>query len=56
LKELKVCSAEEGFVESKFREGRLTNGQHSFLAGEQRLDALKGLPVINIETGAAESL
>jgi len=56
LKELKVYSAEEGYVESKFREGLLANGQHSFLAGEQRLAALKGLPVINIETGAAESL
>jgi len=56
LKELKVYSAEEGYVESKFREGRLVNGQHSFLAGEQRLAALKGLPVFNIETGAAESL
>jgi len=56
VKELKVYSAEEGYVESKFREGRLVNGQHSFLAGEQRLSALKGLPVINIETGATESL
>ncbi len=49
-------SIEEGYVESKFREGRMQNGQHSFLAGKDRLKALKGLPVVNVETGATETL
>ena len=49
-------SVEEGYVESKFREGRLQNGQHSYLAGKDRLAALNGLPVINIESGSTETL
>jgi hypothetical protein len=56
LKNLKVHTVEEGYVESKFREGRLQNGQHSFLAGRNRLAALTGLPVVNVETGASETL
>ena len=56
VKDLKVRSVEEGYVESKFREGRLQNGQHSYLAGKDRLAALNGLPVINIESGATETL
>jgi len=56
IKDLKVRTVEEGYVESKFREGRLQNGQHSFLAGKERLAALKGLPVVSVETGATETL
>jgi hypothetical protein len=56
VKDLKVRSIEEGYVESKFREGRLQNGRHSYLAGKNRLAALKGLPVVNVETGATEIL
>jgi hypothetical protein len=56
VKDLKVRSIEEGYVESKFREGRLQNGRHSYLAGKDRLAVLKGLPVVNVETGASETL
>ena len=56
VKDLKVRNVEEGYVESKFREGRLQNGQHSYLAGKDRLKALRGLPVVNVETGATETL
>ena len=56
VKDLKVRTVEEGYVESKFREGRLQNGQHSYLAGRGRIAALKGLPVVNVVTGATETL
>ena len=47
---------ERGFVGSKFRESRDARGRLTFLAGERRLDLIRGLPVFNVETGAIEDL
>lgn len=45
-----------GYVESKFRESRSRSGKLSHLAGANRLDLLRGLPVFNVITGKDEPL
>jgi hypothetical protein len=43
--------AGEGYIQSKFRESRDKNGGFTFLHGDDRLAALKNLPVVDLETG-----
>ena len=52
----KPLSIEEGYVESKFRESRDKNHRLTFIAGEKRLDLIKGLPVYNVEKGRVEKI
>ncbi len=47
---------ERGFVDAKFRESRGPAGRLTFLSGPDRLAALRGMPVVNVLTGAAETL
>jgi hypothetical protein len=54
MKELKPLSAAEGFVSSKFRESRNRQGQLTFLAGPERLQAIKGLEIYNTRTQQVE--
>jgi hypothetical protein len=56
LKGLKPLTAAEGYVVSKFADSRDDKGRLNYLRGEQRLASLKGLPVVNTQTGAAEEL
>jgi len=49
-------SLEEGYVRSKFREGRDQNGRLSHVTGAARLDVIKGMPVHNVITGQPESI
>lgn len=53
---LKVLTAAEGYVTSKFAESRDSKGRLTYLRGERRLASLKGLPVVNTRTGAEEEL
>jgi hypothetical protein len=53
---VRECSLEKGYVESKYRESRDGEGNLSFLNGEARLAAIKGLPVFNVETNEIEEL
>jgi hypothetical protein len=53
---VKKTSLENGYVVSKFREGRDRNGNLTFLTGPERLEAIKGLPVYNINTDQIEKL
>ena len=46
----------EGFTESKFRESRNTAGALTYLSGKSRLDAIRGMPVINVLNGEEEQL
>lgn len=46
----------EVFKYSNFRESRDETGALTYLTGEDRLQAIKGLPVVNVETGFLESL
>lgn len=50
-RDLKSCSAEEGYVESRFRESRDVAGALTFLSGRERLAAIADLPLIDVETG-----
>jgi len=56
LKDLKPLSAEDGYVESKFRESRNKEGKLTYLSGNERLDELKGLDVFNTRTNKIEKL
>jgi hypothetical protein len=53
---LKPLTAAEGHVISKFAESRDSKGRLTYLRGEQRLASLKGLPVVNTQTGVEEEL
>ncbi|MGI0484137.1 hypothetical protein ACN4EK_01800 [Pantanalinema rosaneae CENA516] len=47
---------QKGYVASKFRESIDRNGQPTFLRGTDRIAAIRGLPVYNIETKQIEEL
>jgi hypothetical protein len=51
-----VLTAEQAFLPSKIRQGRDKQGNLSYLAGNDGLKEIRGLPVINVETGAIEAL
>lgn len=51
---LKPLTAREGYVESKFRESRNKKGELDFIGGKDRLEVLKGLPVINTRLNIIE--
>lgn len=54
--DMKPLTAREGYVESKFRESRDKKGNLTFLAGEKRLEEIKGMQVYNTLTNQLESL
>lgn len=56
MKKLKSLSAEEGYVVSKFRECRDQKRNLTYLSGSKRIEVLNGLQVVNVETGATETL
>lgn len=47
---------DRGFVMSKYREGRGRDGQLLHLAGDDRLEFIRGLPVLDTSTGTIVSL
>ena len=51
-----ALTVEEAFVTSMVREGKDPNGKLSFLSGEDRLSAIRGLPVVNVKSGQTELL
>lgn len=51
---LQALSPEEAYTASKFRESRDQAGNLSYLDGADRLKAIAGLAVVNVETGALE--
>jgi len=51
IKQLKVVTAAEGYVLSKFRESRDKHGKLNFLTGEDRLKVIKGMKVYNTRSG-----
>ena len=53
---VKALSVEKAFIESKFREGRNKDYTLSFLSGEKRLEAIKGLDIVNVRTNLLEKL
>jgi hypothetical protein len=53
---IKEVTVEEAFVSSHFRESRDKNGNLSFLSGDSRIEAIKGMNVLNTSTGIIEPL
>lgn len=53
---LKVFSAEEGYVLSQFRESRDAKGNMNYLSGADRYACIKGLPVYNVQRNTLEAL
>lgn len=56
LKNLKPISIKEGYVESKYRESRDKKGKLTYLRAEERLNAIKGMDVFNVETNKIEKI
>jgi hypothetical protein len=52
----RVLTAEEGFVDSRFRESRDEQGRMSRLRGPARQAAIAHLPVLDLETGSVRPL
>ncbi|WP_299250041.1 hypothetical protein [uncultured Cytophaga sp.] len=53
---VKELPLEKAFIESKFRESRSKDYKLSYIAGEERLELIKGLDVLNVETNQLEKL
>jgi hypothetical protein len=53
---LRELSAEKGWVESRFRESKDRDGQHTFLSGADRLKVMSGCSVYDIDLDAVVSL
>ncbi len=53
---LEVVTPEQVYFPSKERQSRDPQGNPTFLAGDDRLKILKGMPVVNVETGLTETL
>jgi hypothetical protein len=54
--EVKEVCLEAGFVTSKYRESRDEEGRLTFVGGSDRLELIRGLPVVNTVTGTVETL
>jgi hypothetical protein len=53
---LKVLTAEEAYLPSTIRQSRDKHGNLSYLAGDNKVKAIRGLRVVNVETEAIEEL
>jgi len=53
---LPTLTAEQAYLTSKIRQSTNQQGNLSYLAGEDRLKEIRGLAVVNVETGAIEPL
>lgn len=53
---IKKISVKEAYVESKFRESRDQNGNLSYIRGKERIEAIRGLKVINVLTNQIEEI
>jgi hypothetical protein len=54
IKQLKIKTAEEGYVLSQFSESRNDQGKLTYLRGEARLNLLKGMKIFNTRTNLTE--
>jgi hypothetical protein len=53
---LRQVSVEDAYRKSTFRESRSETGKLTFLSGNDRLQVIKGLPVVNVKTNSVEQL
>ena len=55
-KKVKELSLGKGYVFSQFRESRDRKGNLTYLMGKERIEAIRGMPVYNVETKQIEKL
>ena len=55
-KDIPILNIEDGYVESKFRESRNQEGDLTYLRGNDRIEALRGLTVFNTRTNNLEEI
>lgn len=53
---VREASIEDGFSLSRFRESRDRQGRLTYRTGSRRIEAIRGMPVYNTETGQVEAL
>ncbi|TNF91529.1 MAG: hypothetical protein EP297_15740 [Gammaproteobacteria bacterium] len=53
---VREISLENGYVLSRFRDSRNEKGELTYLTDQNRLEAIRGMPVLNIETNKIEKL
>jgi hypothetical protein len=53
---VQVLTAEQAYLPSTIQQSRDRQGKLSYLAGNDRLEAIRGLPVVNVQTGEREEL
>lgn len=56
LSGIRELTAQEAYVESRFRESRTLSGELTFLSGRQRLETIKGLPVFYLDRQATVTI
>lgn len=56
LKALQPRSIQDGFMGSRFRDSRNEKGELTFLAGDYRMDAMRGLPIFDTRTNQLETI
>ena len=53
---VKAAELQDAFTQSKFRESRDQAGALTFISGKERLQAIKDMPVFDVETGEVQKL
>lgn len=53
---IKKMALEEGYVCSKYRESRDKDNQLTYVAGKDRIEVIRGMPVYNVDTDKIEAL
>lgn len=51
---VRETSIEQGYVVSKYRESKDRNGRLTYVAGNERIGLINGMPVFNIDTNSLE--
>jgi hypothetical protein len=53
---VKTFTAREGYVECRFRDSRGPGGEKTYLAGKDRIRAIRHLPVVDVASGAVRTI
>ena len=53
---VKEANLKEGYRMSQFRESRNSEGKNTFISGKERIEIIRGLEVLNVETNSIENI
>ncbi len=51
-----VSTAAQAWIESQFRESRDRAGRLNFLSGKARLEVIRAMPVVEVESGITKTI